>query len=85
LPIVSCLKGELARTIELSGCGQMYESGDAAQLAGVLRLVVCDRARNELLKESARQLFERQFCADRIYEEYVSHLELIHRCAARPA
>ena len=68
LPIVSSLKGETAALLERYSCGATYRQGDAESLAEAVR-----RA-EALPKGASRRMFEQEFDAARIYDEYVKRV-----------
>ena len=68
LPIVSSLKGETAALLERYSCGATYRQGDAESLAEAVRRAVA------LPKGASRRMFEQEFDAARIYDEYVKRV-----------
>ncbi|MEX0734736.1 MAG: glycosyltransferase family 4 protein [Steroidobacteraceae bacterium] len=82
LPILSSLEGETAEILTRHGAGLTYSPDDReAFLSLVSRLATNERLRHEMAQNSA-SMFEREFQAVRIYDEYVRHVESIAR--ARP-
>lgn len=65
LRIVSSLGGETAALLEAYGCGATYAPGDAASLAAAVRAV------SALPRGASRRMFEREFDAAKIYDDYV--------------
>jgi len=83
LPIASSFRSGMVRDlIERHQCGFSY-SQSADVLVERLSTLVQDRAELERMSQGARALYEAQFRADRIYPEFVSHLESLHE-AGRP-
>lgn len=68
LPIVSSLGGESAALLKRYGCGETYRPGDAQSLADAVRRAAA------LPNGSSRRMFEREFDAIRIYDDYVRHV-----------
>ena len=82
LPILSSLEGETAGLLEKHRAGLTYSPEDReAFLAHVTRLATDERLRREMAQNSA-SMFEREFRADRIYDDYVRHVESIARARA---
>jgi colanic acid biosynthesis glycosyl transferase WcaI len=79
LPILTCMVGEIERLVTENRCGLLYDSGDAAGLANAIEGLVSDPGQREVFRESASRLFETTFHADRVYADYVSHLEAVGR------
>jgi glycosyltransferase involved in cell wall biosynthesis len=79
LPILSSLEGETAQLLEKHRAGMTYAPDDSeAFVALVTRLAADERLRSEMAQNSA-SMFESEFRADRIYDEYVRHVESIAR------
>lgn len=77
LPVVSPLEGYLGELLAERGCGLKYREGDPAHLASILRQL---RDRPEIrskLSNSARQVFQEQFSADRIGAAMVHQIERV--------
>ena len=65
LRIVSSLGGETAALLEAYGCGATYAPGDAASLAAAVRAAFA------LPRGASRRMFEQEFDAAKIYDDYV--------------
>jgi glycosyltransferase involved in cell wall biosynthesis len=77
LPILSSLEGETGEILARHRAGLTYAPADReAFLSLVTRLASDERLRREMAQNSAA-MFEREFCAARIYDEYVHHVESI--------
>lgn len=83
LCLISNLEGELADLIHQSGCGLTYAMGDSAGLAEALRDLARQPDRLGLMRTASRELFEKSFEADQIYNEMVTYLESL--ASAGPA
>ena len=82
LPILSSLEGEMIEKLKSRGAGLSYLPGDLEALAShVTRLAESPEMRRKLAAGSAL-MFEQEFRADRIYDEYVHHIETIARTRA---
>ena len=68
LPIASSLCGETAALLSKYGCGTTWRAGDAASLAEAVRTAAA------LPKGASRLMFEREFDAERIYDDYVKRI-----------
>ncbi|MDP9199816.1 MAG: glycosyltransferase family 4 protein, partial [Pseudomonadota bacterium] len=79
LPILSSLEGETGEILAQHRAGLTYAPEDReAFLSLVTRLASDEHLRREMAQNSAA-MFEREFCAARIYDEYVHHVESIAR------
>lgn len=77
LPIVSSLLGETEQLLAKHGAGLTYAPGDLdAFVSIVARLATDEGLRHELARNSAA-MFDREFRAERIYDEYARHVEAI--------
>ena len=68
LPIASSLGGETAGLLERYGCGVTWRQGDAASLAEALQAAAA------MPKGASRRMFEQEFDAERIYDDYVKRV-----------
>jgi glycosyltransferase involved in cell wall biosynthesis len=88
LPVISTITGELAELLESYECGRTYDSGSAAQLAGILRHLADSPQGRRAMSANARRLFAERFDADKVYAAYARHLgqvveaKSLHRRAA---
>lgn len=79
LPILSSLEGETAAILAKHGAGLTYGPSDLQMLlTHILSLTEQDEFRRKLAKQSL-EMFELKFSADKIYSDYVDHVELIAR------
>jgi glycosyltransferase involved in cell wall biosynthesis len=82
LPILSSLQGETAAILANHGAGLTYAPEDReAFVTLATRLATDQHFRNEMAKNSAA-MFEREFRAARIYDDYVQHVEYVARARA---
>ena len=68
LPIASSLGGEAAELLERYGCGATCRPGDADALADAIRAAAA------LPKGASRRMFEQEFDAAKIYDDYVKRI-----------
>ena len=77
LPVLSSLEGETADILARHRAGLTYAPNDReAFISLVRRLATDERLRREMAQNSA-SMFEQEFRADRIYDEYVRHVESV--------
>jgi len=82
LPIVSSLLGETEDLLARHGAGLTYAPGDLESFVSIVARLAGDEAlRRELARNSAA-MFDREFRAERIYDEYARHVESIARTPA---
>ena len=78
LPTLNSLKGELEKIINKKKIGLNYRAGDADSLSDAIMRICDDR---ELLKElgnNGRQLFNHKFNSEKIYSDFVKHIEVVN-------
>jgi glycosyltransferase involved in cell wall biosynthesis len=75
LPVVSSLRGSLEALLARTEAGVTYPNGDSGALADVLRSLADGRRDRATLARRAREAFEREFVAERVYEEMAAYLE----------
>lgn len=82
LPIVSSLLGETEGLLARHGAGLTYAPEDLESFVSIVaRLAGDESLRRELARNSAA-MFDREFRAERIYDEYARHVEAIARTPA---
>ena len=77
LPVVSSLKGELAKLLEIKQCGCTYENNDVEALRKILLKLFNDKALRMKISENARALYQERFVAERVYSDMIDRLERI--------
>jgi glycosyltransferase involved in cell wall biosynthesis len=82
LPIITCLEGALEDLVTRNDCGSLYENGNALALADAVRSLFANEHARRRQHAAALALFEDVFDADRVYSDYVVHLEHIARSGA---
>jgi glycosyltransferase involved in cell wall biosynthesis len=80
LPVLTCLKGVVAKLIAEEGCGWMYGNGDPESFLQMIGMLADNRARVAEAAASARRTGAR-FTASEIYSRFRVHLEKL--CAAQ--
>lgn len=83
LPVVSCLKGELEKLLDASGCGVNYSESCPEGLAAALAGLHDDRARLEAMAGNALRLYRERFMAEKVYSEMGVYLEDLARQSPR--
>ena len=75
LPIISAFRGDLKEVIEKYQVGLYYPPNDVDALVGCIKKLYEDRELYQKMSENAARVFNEMFDADKIYEEYVEHIE----------
>ena len=75
LPVVSSLRGSLEGLLARTGAGVTYPNGDGAALADALRSLADGRRDRAAMARSAKETFQREFVAERVYDEMAAYLE----------
>ena len=78
--VADLLMEVLAELLRRENCGLTYDNGRSDRLVAALTRLYDDEAMRAEMARNARRLFEREYVAERIYDEMVGHLE---RIAAR--
>lgn len=84
LPVVSSLEGELQELLETHRCGLTYRAGDVDSLVHCLKRLQDDADLRKSMSENGRDLYEKCFRSDRIYDEMTTHLETIVERSPKP-
>lgn len=80
LPVLSSLRGEVAKLIEENDVGMCYGADTGRTLHDCIEVLINDAALRKSMSEKARTLYEDRFCHEKVYGELASHLEgLTHR------
>lgn len=79
LPILTCLKGEVTRLIEAEHCGILYEEDNPQSCAARLAELAAGRPDLPAMAAAAKKVYERDFDARRIYDDYADYVEQIGR------
>jgi glycosyltransferase involved in cell wall biosynthesis len=83
LPVVTSLDGELREVLESQGIGYYFPAGNATALAQRLRDCVDRPAELERMGERAREVFERDYAAERVYPAFAAFIEGVAARRAR--
>lgn len=79
LPVISAFQGDLKEIIEKYQIGFYYPPNDVEALTDFIKKLYNDKALYAKMSENARKLFDEMFDADKIYEEYVKHIETVYK------
>jgi glycosyltransferase involved in cell wall biosynthesis len=82
LPILSSLQGEMAQMLADYGAGLSYAPGDVGNFVAQVRALAADSGRRTVMAGASARMFECEFQAEKIYADYVSHVESLARPAA---
>ena len=77
LPLVNSLEGEMAKLIDHYGLGLNYLPGDLEGLCRCIGRLASDPALYGEMSNNASEFFKEHGDADKIYGEYVTHIEKI--------
>ncbi|MEK6527855.1 MAG: glycosyltransferase family 4 protein, partial [Nitrospirota bacterium] len=78
LPIISAFQGDLKEVIEKYQIGFYYPPNDVDALVNCIKKLYEEELYKQM-SENARRVFEEMYDANKIYEEYVEHIERIAR------
>jgi len=77
LPLISSLEGEMAELIDQHGFGLNYLAGDLNGLYRCIERLAADADLHDKMSGNALEFFQKYGDADKIYGEYVTHIEKI--------
>ena len=77
LPIVNSLEGEMAELIDRHGLGLNYFPGDLEGLCRCIERLAFDRDLHDEMSGNALDFFQKYGDADKIYDEYAKHIEIL--------
>lgn len=77
LPLISSLEGEMADLIDQDGFGLNYLPGDLKGLCDGIERLADDANLYDEMSQNALDFFGKYGDADKIYDEYVTHIEKI--------
>lgn len=75
LPVVSAFQGDLKEIIEKYGVGLSYTYNDVESIINSIIKLYGNRDLYKEMSENARRIFDEMFDAEKIYKEYVEHIE----------
>jgi glycosyltransferase involved in cell wall biosynthesis len=75
IPIISSYEGDLKELIEHEKIGYSYKPGDLGALAQHIYSLFCNETECRNMARRAKELFNRRFNEERIYYDYVNHIE----------
>jgi len=77
LPVVSSLRGEMETLLSKQRCGLTYDPTEKQHLYRRLEELRAQPTYHAEMRTNARQLFAREFAADKVYPAMAEHLELV--------
>ena len=83
LPILSPLKGEVAKLISENGVGISYGTDTGKTLHNCIQSLVQDAALQQGMSQKARALYAERFSFEMVYGGLVNHLEMLASSRAR--
>jgi len=75
LPLIMPFQGDLKEFAEKQEFGFHYDPNDTATLIRHIQRLAADRALYKKMSANAKKIYEQMFDADRIYEDFVKHIE----------
>ena len=67
--------GIMKGVVDSNDCGYCYKTSE--DLAKLIDLIASDSLKNQKMSENARKLYEKQFCAERVYKEFADYIHEI--------
>ncbi len=77
LPIISSLRGVLKDLLSTYNCGVTYANGNSDDLISILIDLYDHPERLRKMSENAYALYKEKFIAENVYNNMISHLELV--------
>lgn len=77
LPLISSASGELSALVDGNRIGLNYEPDDPQELLDCVEQLYEDRALREEMAANSRNLFDRHYDSDVIYDAYAAHIETV--------
>lgn len=77
LPVISAFQGDLKEIIETQHIGFYYPPNDVDKLVNCIMKLYRDAALYKSMSENARKVFDLMCDADKIYDEYAKHMEMV--------
>jgi glycosyltransferase involved in cell wall biosynthesis len=77
LPLINSLEGEMAELIDQHGFGLNYFPGDLEGLCVCIERLAADRGLHDEMSRKSLEFFKKYGDADKIYDEYAKHIEMI--------
>lgn len=79
LPVINSLEGEMAELVDQYGFGLNYKPSDLEGLCQCIEQLAADSGLHDEMSRNALFFFEKYGDADKIYDEYAMHIELLAR------
>lgn len=83
LPIISAFYGDLKEIIEKYQIGFFYPANDANALVTYIKKLHEDKDLYKEMSDNVQNIFNDKFDAEKIYNDYVDHIEAIGGCDGR--
>ncbi|MDR7866282.1 MAG: glycosyltransferase family 4 protein [Sporomusaceae bacterium] len=84
LPIVTSLHGRTEKILVANSCGKVYTKGNPQDLATILREMYDNSSGLSAMAHSANKVFTEKFVAEKVYSDYIDHLEyILETCRAQ--
>jgi len=77
LPVLSCLKGVVRDLLLTHQCGFIYESGNAQELARILRWLSEEPQHLDRASKNAMALYHEKFRAEKVYSDMIVYLQKV--------
>jgi len=77
LPVLSAYQGDLKNLIKERQIGCYYSPNDADELSNCIKMLYNNPTLYEKMRQNVKKTFDEMFDADKIYKEYVEHIEKI--------
>lgn len=77
LPVISAFQGNLKEIMGKYQIGFYYPPNDVDTLVSCIKRLYEDKKLYQKMSENAIRVFNEMFDADKIYEEYVDHIEMV--------
>jgi glycosyltransferase involved in cell wall biosynthesis len=78
LPILSNINGLLGELLQKYNCGFVYDSSEKKLLSAILSLIE-NIDLQKVMSNNARNLFEKNYLADNVYNDFVDYIEEINK------
>lgn len=79
IPVVSSLRGENEELIAKNRCGLTYRAGDGNDCVNKLTVILDDRELRLEMGRNAKDLFEKHFDSEIIFDGLITHLENVYK------
>jgi glycosyltransferase involved in cell wall biosynthesis len=77
LPVITSIEGYMGPFFRQYEAGFSYDSQNPISLVNILKTLILDKKKLHLMQKNAKNLYETQFRADKVYSDYAQHLEQV--------